>query len=49
MQIEYLKTSSIKPYEKNTRKHTDRDVGEIIKSIEKFGFNALLESGAMKI
>ena len=39
MQIEYLKISSIKPYEKNTRKHTDRDVGEIVKSIEKFGFN----------
>ena len=39
MRIEYLKISSIKPYEKNTRKHTDRDVGEIVKSIEKFGFN----------
>lgn len=39
MQIEYLKVSSIKPYEKNTRKHTDNDVGELIKSIERFGFN----------
>lgn len=39
MQIEYLKLSKIKPYEKNTRKHTDRDVGEIVKSIERFGFN----------
>lgn len=39
MEIEYLKLSKIKPYDKNTRKHTDRDIGEIVKSIEKFGFN----------
>ena len=37
--IEYLPIKSLKPYERNTRKHTDYDVGEIAKSIAECGFN----------
>ena len=37
--IEYLPIKSLKPYERNTRKHTDYDVGEIAKSITECGFN----------
>lgn len=39
LKIEYLPIKSLKPYERNTRKHTDYDVGEIAKSIEECGFN----------
>ena len=37
--IEYLPIKSLKPYERNTRKHTDYDVSEIAKSIAECGFN----------
>ena len=39
LKIEYLPIKALKPYEKNTRKHTDYDVGEIAKSIMECGFN----------
>lgn len=39
LKIEYLPVKQLKPYRKNARKHTDYDVGEIAKSIEKYGFN----------
>ena len=39
LKIEYLPIKALKPYEKNTRKHTDYDVGEIAKSITECGFN----------
>lgn len=39
LKIEYLLISDLKPYAKNTRKHADYDVGEIAKSIQKYGFN----------
>ncbi len=38
IKIEYLPIEQLKPYEKNTRKHKDYDVGEIAKSIEAYGF-----------
>ena len=39
IKIEYLSVDSLKPYEKNTRKHKDLDVKNIATSIEKYGFN----------
>lgn len=39
LKIEYVPTKDLVPYEKNTRKHEDYDVGEIAKSIQKYGFN----------
>ena len=38
LKIEYLAVSSLKPYDKNTRKHAKKDVDNIAKSIEKYGF-----------
>lgn len=38
MQIEYLKTSSIKPYEKNAKKHDKKQVDNVAESIKQFGF-----------
>lgn len=38
MQIEYLKTSSIKPYEKNAKKHDKKQVNNVAESIKQFGF-----------
>lgn len=39
LQIEYIEVGKLKPYERNNKKHTDEDVSEIAKSIEKYGFN----------
>lgn len=39
MQIESIPVSKLKPYGKNTRKHKDLDVDNIVKSIQKYGFN----------
>lgn len=39
LKIEYVPAKDLVPYEKNTRKHEDYDVGEIAKSIQKYGFN----------
>ena len=39
LKIEYLKISELTPYEKNARKHETLDVNNIVKSIEKYGFN----------
>lgn len=37
LKIEYLPIKSLKPYEKNTRKHQKKDVDNIARSIEKYG------------
>ena len=39
LKIEYLPVKSLKPYEKNTRKHQKKDIDNIARSIEKFGMN----------
>lgn len=39
LHIEYLPISQLKPYEKNARKHTDKDVEAIVSSIREFGFS----------
>lgn len=39
IKVEYVGIDSIKPYENNARKHEEKDVMAIIKSIEEFGFN----------
>ena len=38
MQIKYLKTSSLKPYEKNAKKHDKKQVSNVAESIKQFGF-----------
>lgn len=39
LQLEYIEVGKLQPYERNNKKHTDEDVSEIAKSIEKYGFN----------
>ena len=39
LKIEYLPVGKLKPYEKNTRKHQEKDITEIEKSITKYGFD----------
>lgn len=39
LKIEYISVDELKPYERNTRKHEKKDVDNIAKSIEKYGFN----------
>lgn len=39
LKIEYISVDDLKPYERNTRKHQKKDVDNIAKSIEKYGFN----------
>ena len=39
LEIEYLPIKSLKPYDKNTRKHKKLDVDNIAMSIEKYGMN----------
>ncbi len=39
LKIEYISVDELKPYERNTRKHAKKDVDNIAKSIEKYGFN----------
>lgn len=39
LKIEYLPVGELKAYDRNTRKHQDKDVTEIAKSIEKYGFS----------
>lgn len=39
LKIEYVNISTIKPYERNTRKHAKEDISAIAKSIEDYGFN----------
>lgn len=39
LNIEYINVNDIKPYNRNNKKHEDFDVGEIAKSIEKYGMN----------
>ena len=39
LQIEYLPVGDLKPYEKNARKHAEKDISAIKASIEQFGFD----------
>lgn len=39
LKIEYLPVGSLKPYERNARKHADADVQTIVASIREFGFD----------
>ena len=39
LKIEYLPVDSLKPYSKNARKHSEKDIQAIINSIEEFGFD----------
>lgn len=39
LKIEYLPVEGLKPYSKNARKHSEKDIRAIINSIEKFGFD----------
>lgn len=39
LNIEYLNIDDLKPYEKNARLHTEKDLKTIIESIKAFGFN----------
>ena len=39
LKIEYLPVESLTPYEKNTRKHEEYDIGQIAASIKEFGFS----------
>lgn len=39
LKIEYLDISELLPYAKNARKHDKKDIDNIAKSIEKYGFN----------
>lgn len=39
LKIIYLNPAELKPYEKNARKHADKDIKNIIDSIKKYGFN----------
>lgn len=38
IKVEYLPLNKLRPYDKNTRKHADYDVSQIMVSIEKYGF-----------
>ena len=39
LKIEYLPVDSLRPYEKNARKHEKMDVDNVARSIEKYGIN----------
>lgn len=39
LQIEYISVGDLKPSKRNNKKHEEFDVGEIAKSIEKYGMN----------
>ena len=39
LKIEYLPVDALKPYSKNARKHSEKDIQAIINSIEEFGFD----------
>lgn len=39
LKIEYLPIDSLKPYEKNARRHEEADVQTIVNSIREFGFD----------
>lgn len=39
LEIKYCSPEDIKPYEKNARKHSEKDISAICESIKNFGFN----------
>ena len=45
-QIEHLPPSDLKPYARNARRHSKKQVGQIAESIKRFGFtNPVLIDG----
>mgnify|MGYP003644743566 CR=1 FL=1 len=50
MEIKYIKTDELTVYANNTRTHSEEQVGQLAKSIEKFGFtNPILIDGERQI
>lgn len=43
MNIEYIETGLLRPYEKNAKKHPEKQVDEIANSIREFGFRQPLQ------
>lgn len=39
LEVVYLSTDALKPYECNARKHEEKDIDAIVNSIKQFGFN----------
>lgn len=39
LEVVYLSTAVLKPYERNARKHEEKDIDAIVNSIKQFGFN----------
>ena len=39
LNVQYIETDKLKPYEKNARKHKEKDIEAIMSSIQQFGFN----------
>lgn len=39
MEIVYKKINELKPYENNSRTHSEEQVNQIVASINEFGFN----------
>ena len=39
LEVVYLSTGALKPYERNARKHEEKDIDAIVNSIKQFGFN----------
>ena len=39
LEIEYHKLEDLKPYDRNARKHSEKDISAICESIKAFGFN----------
>ena len=42
LELTYLRTTTLKPDQRNPRVHTDKQVRQIAQSIESFGFNVPL-------
>lgn len=38
MKIDYIKTSAIKPFERNAKKHDETQIANVVESIKQFGF-----------
>lgn len=39
LEIEYIPVGEIKPYKYNAKKHPEKQIEQIVESIETFGFN----------
>lgn len=50
LKLQYRRTDALKPYERNARKHSKKQVQQIADSISRFGFNApILLTGANEV